>query len=121
MIELSVLRYFSTSALRTRPPPLLPSSPAPHTSLQRHTKQNPILHILLASLLKAVNILAPRPPSHTHTHTVARLMPVLTLSNLADALVAVASGVLRGSGRQELAFKVNLAVRQGGGRRGGGG
>ncbi|GLC34912.1 hypothetical protein PLESTB_001177300 [Pleodorina starrii] len=41
---------------------------------------------------------------------VASLMPVLTLSNLADSVVSVLSGVLRGSGRQELAFKVNLAA-----------
>ncbi|GIL54337.1 hypothetical protein Vafri_9903 [Volvox africanus] len=44
------------------------------------------------------------------TSLVVALMPVLTLSNLADSVVSVSSGVLRGSGRQELAFKVNLAV-----------
>ncbi|EFJ42525.1 hypothetical protein VOLCADRAFT_66930 [Volvox carteri f. nagariensis] len=44
------------------------------------------------------------------TNLVVSLMPVLTVSNLADSLVAVGGGVLRGSGRQELAFKVNLAA-----------
>ncbi|GLI61472.1 hypothetical protein VaNZ11_003869 [Volvox africanus] len=44
------------------------------------------------------------------TSLVVALMPVLTLSNAADSVVSVSSGVLRGSGRQELAFKVNLAV-----------
>ncbi|KAG2501547.1 hypothetical protein HYH03_000054 [Edaphochlamys debaryana] len=41
---------------------------------------------------------------------VARLMPLLTVSNLADAVASVTSGLLRGAGRQELAFKVNLAA-----------
>lgn len=40
-------------------------------------------------------------------------MPVLALSNIADSVASVTSGVLRGSGRQELAFKVNLGVREG--------
>ncbi|GFR48036.1 hypothetical protein Agub_g9868 [Astrephomene gubernaculifera] len=41
---------------------------------------------------------------------VCRLMPVLTLSNVADSVATVCSGALRGSGRQGLAFATNLVV-----------
>ncbi|KAG2447110.1 hypothetical protein HYH02_007858 [Chlamydomonas schloesseri] len=61
-------------------------------------------------------VAAPRPWARLYTEDgaivdlVARLMPVLALSNIADSVASVTSGVLRGSGRQELAFKVNLGA-----------
>ncbi|KXZ53173.1 hypothetical protein GPECTOR_7g1065 [Gonium pectorale] len=49
-------------------------------------------------------------PDNAIISLVARTMPVLAISNIADSVAAVSSGMLRGSGRQELAFKVNLTV-----------
>ncbi|KAG2444376.1 hypothetical protein HXX76_001132 [Chlamydomonas incerta] len=67
-------------------------------------------------LASAALVAVPRPWARLYTEDgaiidlVAQLMPVLALSNIADSVASVTSGVLRGSGRQELAFKVNLGA-----------